>query len=78
MYILLYTGKDCVLLHDRPVSSRGRTPHDKKAIVLTTTKLWSWVPQGLNNKTGCDWPTVSCQVSLYDTASQPRRPELEY
>jgi hypothetical protein len=36
------TDKDCDLLHDRPVLSSGRTPHDEKtAPVLTIAKGWS-------------------------------------
>jgi len=30
MYISLDTDKDCDLLHDRPVLSTGRTPHEKQ------------------------------------------------
>jgi len=30
MYISLDTDKDCDLLHERPVLSTGRTPHDKQ------------------------------------------------
>jgi len=30
MYISLGTDKDCDVLHDRPVLSTGRTPHDKQ------------------------------------------------
>jgi len=29
MYILFDTDKDCVLLHDRPILSTGRMPHNK-------------------------------------------------
>jgi hypothetical protein len=31
MYTSLDTDKDCDLLHDRPVFSTGRTPHDKQS-----------------------------------------------
>jgi len=51
------TDKDCDLLHDRPVLPLGRSPHDKTASVLTTAKIWTWVPEGLNAKT--DWLTVT-------------------
>jgi hypothetical protein len=46
------TDKDCDLLQVRPALPSRKTPHDKQtAIVLTTAKIWSWVPEGLNAKT---------------------------
>jgi hypothetical protein len=47
-------------------SSRHKArPHDKQnANVLTTTKIWSRVPEGLNAKT--DWLSSSCKVTYYD------------
>jgi len=39
MYRLLDAGKDCDLLHDRPVLLTGRMPHDKTATYLTTIKI---------------------------------------
>jgi len=58
MYVYMYanTAKHCNLLHDRPVLSTGRTLHDKIETVLTKTKIWSCVPDGLNSKT--DSPSV--------------------
>jgi len=42
MYMSFDTDKDCDLLHDRPVLSSGRTPHDKQnSTVLTTAKMSS-------------------------------------
>jgi len=32
MYISLYTDKDCVLLHDRPILLTGRTPHGRNTL----------------------------------------------
>jgi hypothetical protein len=49
MYILLDIDKDCDLLHDRPVLSTGRMPHDKTAT-------------GLDAKT--DRLDVSCKVTV--------------
>jgi len=40
------TDKYSNLLHDRPALSTNKT-----ATVLTTTKIWSCVPEGLNAKT---------------------------
>jgi len=55
LYIYIYimsldTHKDCYLLQKISAFLTGRTPYDKTAIVLTTTKIWSWVPEGLNAK----------------------------
>jgi len=54
---LYYQHKDCDLLQDRPVLPSGKT-------VLTTAKIWSRVPEGLNAET--DWLTVSRKVTLTD------------
>jgi len=67
MLISLDIGKDCDLLHDRPVLSTGRTPH-----VWTTTKIWSWEPEGARRPRQIDWLidwltdwlTISCKVTL--------------
>jgi hypothetical protein len=51
-YILITnTDKEYDLLQDRPFLRPGKMPHDKTATVLTTAKIWSWVPEGLNAKT---------------------------
>jgi hypothetical protein len=78
IYIYVYianTDKICDLLHDRPVLSSERKPHDKTATVLTTAKIWSRVPEGLSAKTGwltdslTDSLTISCKVTLTVTLS---------
>jgi hypothetical protein len=45
----------------------GRPTTNKTATVLTTSKISSWVREGLNVKT--DWLTVSCKVTLTLTDS---------
>jgi hypothetical protein len=57
-----------VTCYKSDLSSRqgGRPTTNKTATVLTTAKIWSWVPEGLNAKTVwlTDWLTVSCKVAL--------------
>jgi hypothetical protein len=58
MHILLDTDKDCDLLHDRPVLSTGRTPHDKQ----NRTCLVVMSPGGVQRQDGrtdgrTDWQT---------------------
>jgi hypothetical protein len=48
------TGKDCDLLHDRPVLSTGRTPHDTKPQL-------SWQPDSGHEPRGAE-----CQDGLND------------
>jgi len=45
-YMSLDTDMDCDLLHDRPVLSTGRTPHDKKKKKLVTS------PRGAQRQDG--------------------------
>jgi hypothetical protein len=56
MYKLLDTNNGCDL-YDRPVLSTGRTPHNKQNRNCFDCNqnlvTWSWVPDGLNAKTGC-------------------------
>jgi hypothetical protein len=62
MYIYIAnTYKKYDLLQDRPIHPSGKMAHDNKiASVLSTAKIWSWVPEGLNAKTDwlTDWPSV--------------------
>jgi len=45
-----------------PSSRQGERPTTKiTAPVLTTTKIWSWVPEGVNAKTA-DWQLQSNSV----------------
>jgi len=62
------------LLQDRPVFPLGKMPHDNTANVLTTAKIWSWVPEGLNAKTDrpqpqsnsdSDWPSSVSKLLLH-------------
>jgi len=48
-----------------------RSTTSKKAIVLTTTKIWSWVQQGLSAKT--DWLTDRQLQSNSDSGSERPR-----
>jgi hypothetical protein len=53
MYILLDTDKDYDLLCNRPILSTNRTTHamiTKTVTVLTATKIWPRVPDGLDAK----------------------------
>jgi len=64
VYVCMYvcianTDKDCDLLQDRPTSN-------KTATVLTTAKIWSWVPEWFNAKT--DWPTDRLLQSNSDSS----------
>jgi hypothetical protein len=54
--------KDYDLLQDGSVLPSGKPPHDNTATVLTTSKIWSWIPEGLTAKTDGltdDWPSVA-------------------
>jgi len=63
MCVLFGIDKDCDLLHDRPVLSTGRMPHDKQnRICLDCNRNLVRVPEGLNAK--AYWLTVSCQITL--------------
>jgi len=57
-----------VTCYKTDLSSRqgGRPTTNKTAAVLTTSKIWSWVPEGLNAKTDrkIDGLTVGCEVTL--------------
>jgi hypothetical protein len=60
MYIYVTnTDKDCDLLQDLSSLQGGRPMTNKTAAILTTAKIWSLVPEGLNVKTDgrTDWLT---------------------
>jgi len=74
MYISLNKDKDSNLLQDRPVLSTGRTHHNKTAIVLTTTKTWSWIPDGAQRQDGLrDRPSVVKWLWLLATSPWRRK-----
>jgi len=54
MYICVYllTQTKSLTSQDRPILSTGRMPHDKTETVMTTTKIWSWVPEGARSQDG--------------------------
>jgi len=66
IYICIYrltqtSAVTCYVIEPSP--RQGELPTtNKTATVLITTKIWSWVPEGLNAKT--DGLTVSCKVTL--------------
>jgi hypothetical protein len=63
MYLLLTHTRSVIYNMTDPSSRQGERPRtNKTANLLATTKIWSWVPEGLNAKTG--WLTVSCKVTL--------------
>jgi hypothetical protein len=66
MFICIYcwTQTRPVTCYMTDTSSRqgGRPTTNKTAIVLTTTGIWLWVPDGI--EAGTDWLIVNCKVIL--------------
>jgi len=63
MYILLTQTRTVTCYMTVPSSRQGERPTiNKTATVLTTIKIWSWVPEGRNTKT--DWLTISCRADV--------------
>jgi len=63
MYILpAQTSTVTCFMTDLSSRRGGRPTTNKTADVLTRTKIWSWVPEGLNAKT--DRVTVSRKMTL--------------
>jgi len=56
MYISLDIDKGCDLLQDTRPPDGEDAPWHETANILTTTKIWSWVPERLDSKT-TDWVT---------------------
>jgi hypothetical protein len=72
MRMLLTQTKTVAYYMTDPSFRQGEHPTTyKTTTVFTTTKIWSWVPEGLNAKT--DWltdrPTVSCKVTLISSSA---------
>jgi len=62
MYILTQTWAVTYNMID-PLSWQEERPMtNKTANILTTTKIWSWVPEGLSINMA--WPNTSCKVTL--------------
>jgi len=65
MYISLDRDKDCHLLHDRPILSTGRPPHDKQnSNCLDYNPNLVMSPGGARRQDWLtDWPAVRCKVT---------------
>jgi len=59
--VYVFTDKDCDPYMTDPSTCQGRCPTAPSCNCLTTAKIWSWVPEGLNAKK--DWLIVSCKVT---------------